>query len=204
MRDRTVRMVGVEAPAGSSSPQRIRWGAVFAGVVLGLALLLLVTALWSALAFSSNVTAIRENFAWYVGWTAVGCLFLGGLLAGWLSGVRGAGTGLVNGLTMWGLILIVTLAAGVPAIFNIFNIGRVDSSAVTTGIAQTVAGSTLWASFWTILGGFVAAGLGGMIGGAVTTPANAQLFGAGAIVRERDERDVDDEDVRVRRSSRAS
>ena len=27
--------------------------------------------------------------------------------------------------------------------------------------------SALWASFWTILGGFVAAGLGGAIGGAV-------------------------------------
>jgi hypothetical protein len=75
---------------------------------------------------------------------------------------------------------------------------------VTTGIAHTVAGSTLWASFWTILGGFGAAGLGGMIGGAVTMPANAQLLGGGAIGRERDERDVDDEDVRVRRTSRAS
>jgi len=52
-----------------------------------------------------------------------------------------------------------------------------------------------WASFWTILGGFLASGLGGTIGGAVTMPANAQI----AFIPERtvdveDEFDEDDVD----------
>jgi len=163
--------------AGSPSPQRIRWGAVFAGVVLALALLALVSTLWFALAFNSGVDTIRVNLEWYVGITAVVALFIGGLLAGWLSGVRGAGSGLFNGITMWGLILIVALAIGIPAVFNVFSLGRVTAIAEGNGttLASSGVDTALWASFWTILGGFLASGLGGLIGGALTMPANAQL-----------------------------
>ena len=105
---------------------------------------------------------------WYVGITAIASLFIGGLLAGWLSGVRGAGSGLFNGITMWGLILIVALAVGIPAIFNVFNLGRVSAITDGTGLTGSGVDTALWASFWTILGGFLASGLGGMIGGAVT------------------------------------
>ena len=179
MRDRTTRTMDLAAApaAGSPSPQRVRWGAVFAGVVLGLALLALVSTLWFALAFNSGVETIRVNLEWYVGITAVVALFIGGLLAGWLSGVRGAGSGLFNGITMWGLILIVSLAIGIPAVFNVFSLGRVTAIAEGNGttLASSGVDTALWASFWTILGGFLASGLGGLIGGAVTMPANAQL-----------------------------
>jgi len=182
---------------GSPSPQRIRWGAVFAGVVLGTALLALLTTLWFALAFNSNVDSIRVNLEWYVGITAVVSLFIGGLLAGWLSGVRGAGSGLFNGITMWGLILIVALAIGIPAVFNVFNLGRVTALAEGTTLTSSGVDTALWASFWTILGGFVASGLGGLIGGAITMPANAQLGPMSAErtvdVTDRDEADIDDD-----------
>jgi hypothetical protein len=201
MRDRTTRTMDLAAvPAvGSPSPQRIRWGAVFAGVVLGTALLALLTTLWFALAFNSNVDSIRVNLEWYVGITAVVSLFIGGLLAGWLSGVRGAGSGLFNGITMWGLILIVALAIGIPAVFNVFNLGRVTALAEGTTLTSSGVDTALWASFWTILGGFVASGLGGLIGGAITMPANAQLGPMSAertvdvTDRDRDEADVDDD-----------
>lgn len=202
MRDRTTRTMDLAAmPAvGSPSPQRIRWGAVFAGVVLGMALLALLTTLWFALAFNSNVETIRVNLEWYVGVTAVVALFIGGLLAGWLSGVRGAGSGLFNGITMWGLILIVALAIGIPAVFNVFNLGRVTAIADGTTLSSSGVDTALWASFWTILGGFVASGLGGLIGGAITMPANARL---GPMTAERtvdvtdEDRDVDaDRDLR--------
>jgi hypothetical protein len=199
MRDRMTRTMDLAAmPVGSPSPQRIRWGAVFAGVVLGMALLALITTLWFALAFNSNVDAIRLNLEWYVGVTAVVALFIGGLLAGWLSGVRGAGSGLFNGITMWGLILIVALAIGIPAVFNVFNLGRVTAIADGTTLSSSGVDAALWASFWTILGGFIASGLGGLIGGAITMPANAQL---GPMTAERtvdvtdDERDVDEDHI---------
>lgn len=177
MRDRTMRTVevGTWPASGSPSPQRIRWGAVFAGVVLGLALLALMTTLWFALAFNSGVEQIRTNIEWYVGVSAVVSLFVGGMLAGWLSGVRGAGSGLFNGFTVWALILIVALAIGIPAIVNVFHLGRVDAITEGTTLETSGVNTSLWATFWTILAGFVASGLGGLIGGAVTMPANAQL-----------------------------
>jgi peptidoglycan/LPS O-acetylase OafA/YrhL len=128
--------------------------------VLGTALLALLTTLWFALAFNSGVDSIRVNLEWYVGITAIVCLFVGGLLAGWLSGVRGAGAGFFNGLTVWGLFLIVALAVGIPAIFNVFNLGRVSAITDGTGLTGSGVDTALWVSFWTILGGFLAWGSG--------------------------------------------
>jgi hypothetical protein len=197
MHDRRERTIEGFAMAGSPSPQRVRWGAVFAGVVLGLALLALLTTLWFALAYNSGVDMIRDNLEWFIGGTAVAALFIGGLLAGWLSGVRGAGSGFFNGITMWGLILIVAVAVGLPAVFNIFDLGPVTSISDDGGLIGTGVDDTLWATFFTILGGFLASGLGGLIGGAVTMPANAQLQQAAVVDdedHEHDVRDVEDRD----------
>jgi hypothetical protein len=182
--------------AGSPSPQRVRWGAVFAGVVLGLALLALLTTLWFALAYNSGVDVIRDNLEWFIGGTAVVALFIGGLLAGWLSGVRGPGSGFFNGITMWGLILIVALAVGLPAVFNVLNLGRVSSIAEGQSLISTGVDGTLWATFLTILGGFLASGLGGLIGGAVTMPANAHLQRTDVVDEDDHDHDVRDDDVR--------
>jgi len=163
---------------GSPSPQRIRWGAVFGGAVLGIALLALLTTLWFALAYGSNVTQIRTNLEWYVGVSAIVCLFIAGLLAGWLSGVNGAGSGFFNGVTIWALMLIATVTVGVPAILNVFNLGRIGTTAAANagGLLAQSDTTVLWATFASILGGLIASGLGGMIGGAITRPANAHLM----------------------------
>jgi hypothetical protein len=163
------------AAVGSPSPQRIRWGAVFAGAVIGIALLALLTTLWFALAYAEEMDQIRTNLEWYVGISGVACLFIAGLLAGWLSGVRGVGSGFFNGVTIWALMLIITLSVGVPAIMNVFNLGRVTQLDEAGGLLATGGDTVLWAAFLSIVGGLVASGLGGMIGGAITSPANAHL-----------------------------
>jgi hypothetical protein len=173
--------------AAAQSPQRVRWGAVFAGAILGLALLLLLTAFWFALGFGTGVDAIQANMEWYIGISAIVALFVGGLIAGWLSGVHGAGSGFFNGATIWGLMLVTTITVGVPATLNVFNIGQVvdqPGGVLQAGAAENV----LWASFVAILVGFVAAGLGGIVGGLMTRPANAHLADAGRreTIRERD------------------
>jgi hypothetical protein len=162
------------AAVGSPSPQRIRWGAVFGGAVIGIALLALLTTLWFALAFGSGMEQIRGNLEWYIGGSAIACLFIAGLLAGWLSGVNGAGSGFFNGVTIWALILVVVLSVGIPAILNVLNLGRVAQIEVTGGLLAS-GEDVLWATFLSIVGGLVACGLGGMIGGALTSPANAHL-----------------------------
>jgi hypothetical protein len=170
------------AAVGSPSPQRIRWGAVFGGAVVGIAFLGLLTAMWFALAYGSDVEQIRANLEWYVGGSAIVCLFLAGLLAGWLSGVRGAGSGFFNGVTIWALMLLVTVAVGVPAILNVLNLGRVvDLDAAGGGLLDPRADTVLWATFIAIVGGLLTAGIGGAIGGAITSPANAELLERAAV-----------------------
>jgi hypothetical protein len=178
----------------------IRWSAVFAGTLLGLATLALLTSLWLALANASHVDMIQRNLEWFIGVSAVACLFLAGLLAGYLSGVRGAGTGFLHGATIWALLMIVSLSVGIPAILNVFNIGQLsqDVQATTSGATSQPVYNALWGTFWTILGGFIAAGIGGAIGGAMTRDADR-------IVRVDGEttvptRTVDEDDARYTRT----
>ena len=56
---------------------------------LGSALLALLTTLWYALAYGSGVEQVRSNLEWYVGISAIVCLFLGGLLASAIGGAIG-------------------------------------------------------------------------------------------------------------------
>lgn len=207
MRETTTRVadVGGWQPVPATSPQKIRWGAVFAGTVLGLALLALLSVLWFALAYGSGLEQVRADLEWYIGISAIACLFVGGLLSGWLSGVRGAAAGFFNGMAIWAMILVLALAVGVPAIMNVFNLGRVTQLA--DGATGTVAGvnGSLWATFWSMLGGLLACAVGGAIGGAVTKPANADVAvgsPATTVVAERDlVGDADADDTEVRRVS---
>ena len=77
------------------APNLVRWGAVFAGTVISLGCFTLLSALWLGIAYSdaeADATgAVSGNLAWFIGATAVGALFLAGLLSGYLSGVRGPG-----------------------------------------------------------------------------------------------------------------
>jgi hypothetical protein len=193
------RTSSVAIASGSPSPQRIRWGAVFGGGILGIASLVLLTALWFALAYGSGVEAIRENLEWFVGGSAIACLFIAGLLAGWLSGVHGAGSGFFNGVTIWALILLLTISIGVPAVLNVLNLGRVEALDTTGTLLDPGADTVLWATFLAIVGGLVASGLGGAIGGAVARPANAELVeGSMTTPLARPERpDLDDDTVVV-------
>jgi len=173
-RDTTYRSTMTREDADSAGRTLIRWSAVFAGTLLGLATLALLSSLWFALARASNVEVVQTNIEWFVGGSAVFCLFLAGLLAGYLSGVRGGGTGFLHGATIWGLLLFATLSLGIPAILNVFNFNQIATNVQDAAAtpADPVVYGALWGTFWTILGGFIAAGLGGAIGGAVTRDAD--------------------------------
>jgi hypothetical protein len=191
---------------GLDGAKRIRWGAIFGGGVLALALLALLSTLWFALSYGSEVTVVRDNLAWYIGISAVGCLFIGALLAGRVSGVPGAGTGVVHGLVIWALLLIAIVSIGAPSVLNLFNVGRIADGVGTNGslVAQGVDGA-LWASFWSILLAFGAAGVGGGLGGAMTPSRRASY--RNTVVDDRIEPLYEEEDelpVAPERESRAS
>jgi hypothetical protein len=161
---RDISMGPARASVKASTRPVISWGAVFGGAVVGLALFTLLSSLWLALAFESNTDVVRSNLAWFLGGSALGCLFLGGIITGYLTGIRSPGSGILHGWSLWGLLMIATIAIGIPSVLNIFGLDRVTTGLDTGNVGNVNA---LWATFWTILGGFVAAGLGGAIGGAM-------------------------------------
>jgi hypothetical protein len=158
----------------------VRWGPVVAGVIIALGVFALLNALWLALAYSFDGGGgwISGNLGWFIGATAAGALMLAGLLAGFFAGPRGSGAGVVNGLTAWGLLFILSLTALVPGAVNLTNqlaAGLQEGQTTVGGPFGTAGGgftveSTLWVSFWSLLAGLVLAALGGMLGGKMRRP----------------------------------
>lgn len=165
----------------------IHWGSVFAGAVWALAITVLLSALWLALGYGSEIAGIRNNIEWYLAGSAMLALLVGGFLAGWAPGVRGWGPGLLNGMTVWGLMLTVSLLIGVPSVLGgAAAFGGNILGSVTNGgrvAAGQAADTGLWAGFWTALIGFALAALGGALGGA--TPRDEAMYET----MTRDERD---------------
>lgn len=160
--------------AAAAAPSLIRWGAVFGGAVVGLSLLILLTTMWFALAYGNGMEQVETSLPWFVAGSAVLCMFIGGMVAGWLSGVPGAGPGFFNGLAVWSMVLLASLAVGIPSLSGAMGL-QLDLS--TAPNAQDIAaqGDSLWAGFLSLLVGALTAGIGGMIGGAMTHPAFAPM-----------------------------
>lgn len=156
---RSRRIVGqlVTAPT-------ISWGAVFSGVAVGTAILLTLTVLW--LAIAGAVSGFRPVLPWIEAISSVAALFIAGLLAGWLSNVDGAAAGLGNGLTVWGLSAVAVTLTASPAIVRL---SGVDLTPIGIQPVVTVSDAALWATFWSLIVGMVAASVGGLAGGAMHT-----------------------------------
>jgi hypothetical protein len=161
----------------------VRWGPVWAGVIIAVGFFALLNSLWLALAYSFDGGGgwISGNLGWFIGATAAAALMAAGFLAGLLSGPRGAAAGVVNGLTAWGLLLVLSLTAVIPGAVNLTTqLGAglqegqttIAESLGTAGGGFTVE-STLWVSFWSLLAGLVLAAVGGILGGKMRRPVVA-------------------------------
>lgn len=151
---------------GPVSPSRVRWGAVLAAAVIAIALLTVLSTLWGALAYGTGVTLVEDNLSWFVGGSAIVATLIGGLVAGWMSGVPGAGVGALHGLTVWALILVVSMVVAVPGL-----VGALGRVTVTPQVDAQATGEALWVTFLALVVGGLAAVLGGAIGGLLTRPA---------------------------------
>ena len=147
----------------TSPSSLIRWGPVFAGAVIGLGLAVMVSALWFALAFDRGTAAFRNYLDWWLAGTAIGAILVGAFIAGLASARRGPGSGLLEGLTLWGVLVIglLTVGTSAAAIFGTtFNV-------TVRGNTYTVTTTSYWSVFWTLLSGFGAAAIGGVLGGSI-------------------------------------
>lgn len=140
----------------------VSWGAVFSGALIGIAVMTLLGLFWYAIA-AAGPNVVSDNITWFLGVSAIVATFLAGLFAGWFVSGRGRVIGVVHGLTEWGLLTfaVVVLGPGVAALIRLM----VGARALANG------SSWLWASFWSVLIGLVAAVVGGVIGGSIMFPS---------------------------------
>jgi len=144
-------------------PQLVRWGSVFSGAIISIALFTLLSGLWLALAFSSKVSFFYSNLSWWVAGTAIFCMLVAGFIAGVTSGARGAAAGTMGGVTTWGLMVISVAAVVLPT----FAVGHVPNTVTVSTHVYNINYLTYWTAFWSLLIGLGAASLGGILGGAV-------------------------------------
>jgi hypothetical protein len=151
----------MEYSASAARTPLVRWGAVFSGTIIGLALTLLAGSLWVALAFSSHEAVFYNHLAWWLAGTAIATTFLAALIAGAVPEAIGVAGGLATGLTTWGLVVVGALAGGIPGLVAY----GATRPITVNGIQIAVTTVRPWTTFWALLIGLVVAALGGILGG---------------------------------------
>lgn len=108
--------------------RRISWGAVFAGGLVAVAVQLLLTLLGLAIGFGvvnpaqeagAGLSGLGTGTAWWWLITSLVSLFVGGWVAGRLSGVRPRIEGALHGLTTWSLATVLTVLLAGTAVGNV-------------------------------------------------------------------------------------
>ncbi|MDQ4000189.1 MAG: permease [Actinomycetota bacterium] len=180
---------------------RIRWGPIWAGLLMALASILLLSVLALAIgAQAVELIGAAGTVATITGWATaiIGLIafFVGGWVAGATSAVRGTVAGLLNGLLVWalGIVLILVFSAlGVGQLFgalgNLFSQFRAlvvitESSPELVGQVADAIASGAFAAFLSILLPAIAAVLGGWLG-AKTAPGEGDRSADAQTARQR-------------------
>lgn len=124
---------------------RVSWGAIFAGVVVGLVVQVLLTMLGLGIGVASltpaNGDASTISIAsgiWYV-LAGIVAAFVGGYIAARMSGKTVATTGALHGLTTWAFTTLLMLYLLTSAIGGIVGGAFSGVSSAIGGVSQTVA-----------------------------------------------------------------
>jgi hypothetical protein len=140
---------------------RLSWGAVFGGAVVGLGLWLLLYAFGLAVGLTvldpSDPSSLKPSGIFTGVWSLIApliALFLGGLVAGRMSGVLRVGDGAIHGLAMWGLTTLIGACLVMMALA-----AAISSVAAAGGSALAAGGSTLGAAVAGAAGGAPQLGL---------------------------------------------
>lgn len=166
----------VPVTAGPPRRDRVRWGPVWAGLIVALPTFLLLQLATLALGWwDVGPGAGGSNADWISGINGLVALFLGGLTAGATALWRGVSEGLLHGILVWALsvvsLLFLTLFGGgallgslAGAITDVAGIQQSDIPDIAAGDAADVARS---GAAWAVLGlglSIIAASVGGVVG----------------------------------------
>jgi hypothetical protein len=157
------------APAERDPVERaplVRWPAVLSGAAVGFATFFIVSALWFALAGTSGTNFFSHNLAWFLLGDALFASIVAGYVGGYVLRLREAHAGALTGLTVWGLLMFISLIIGFPQLSTVLHANEAGTGAA----ANAIASSTLWATFGAFVGGFLLAGLSGASGAKTTDP----------------------------------
>jgi len=158
----------------------VRWGPIWAGLLLALAIQLVLGMIGLAVALSAY-DPLAPNFAERVAgtmsiWTAVSALialFVGGFVAGRMAAVLGLRNGLVQGSVVWALALVIGIvfsALGVAGLLGAaMNVGPLLARGldITGSEAVRAVRSTATGAWWFVVGAILAwaaAAAGGVLG----------------------------------------
>jgi len=127
---------------------RVSWGAIFAGVVVGLVVQVLLTMLGVGIGAATidpatNGSPDASTFSmasgiWYVV-SGIIAAFAGGYIAARMSGKTVATTGALHGLTAWGFTTLLVLYLLSTAVGSIVGGAFSGISSLVGGVGQTVA-----------------------------------------------------------------
>ncbi|MDT0277847.1 permease [Blastococcus goldschmidtiae] len=174
---------------------RVRWGPVWAGLIVAVPTFMLLQLATLALEWweVGPGGSAGNNADWFSAINGLIALFLGGLTAGASAVWRGFSDGLLHGILVWALsvvsILFLTLFGGgallgsfAGVVNDVTGIEQADLPDVAAGQATQVATD---AAAWAVLGlglGITAAALGGVLGAKMwpsRTDAERQRVAAG-------------------------
>ncbi|MGY1839110.1 MULTISPECIES: permease [unclassified Modestobacter] len=162
--------------SGSSRRDRVRWGPVWAGLIVAVPTFLLLQVATLALGWwDVGPGDGASNADWLSGVNGLIALFLGGLTAGATALWRGFAEGLLHGILVWALtvvtLVVLTLFGGgalfgslAGVVTDVAGIQQANLPDIAAGEAADVARtSAAWASLGLGLS-IAAAALGGVIG----------------------------------------
>jgi hypothetical protein len=157
------REVIIERPVGTYEGMRVSWGGIWAGVLVVLGTLLLLTTLGMAIGFSADARNIdpQKIGGGAVIWARVSLLiglFFGGLAATRISMVWDRFTGLAQGALVWVVSLVIVLYLSANGV------GLVVSTALINGTAQRAPSAVAWATFLCVVLSLLAALAGSAVG----------------------------------------
>lgn len=135
----------VSATDTPSLLNRVSWGAIFAGTVIGLGLLILLGMLGTAIGFRAidpqqsgafDGVGVGAGIWWIL--TSILALAVGGYTAGHLSGIPEKRSATAHGASVWGLLTIVMLWLAASTMGAAIN----TATGAVTGAAQAAASAT--------------------------------------------------------------
>jgi hypothetical protein len=154
--------VGLERPLVALEGMRVSWGGIWAGVLVALGTLLVLSTLGIAIGFSADARDVDPEkigagvVIWSRGSLLI-ALFLGGMTASRMSMVWDRPTGLAQGVLVWvvSLVIVLLLAANGVGLTLGVQIAYRSAQATASG-----PGAAAWITFFSVVLSLLAA-LGG-------------------------------------------